>query len=113
MYRYAEPVCGTVCCIAGAICQFSMPFDLKTNKTRAQYFFSAGGVMERARALLGIEFEDAEAMFVPKKHMWNSITEKVAARMLRIYLDTGVVDWSSAGAMERTKEKEWAIGPLV
>ena len=98
--------CGTVCCIAGAVCQFNQPYNLRSRS--AASYWASGGVHYRAMNLLGISDTDAEGMFTPNsdKFQWSSITPEVAANMLRAYLASGVIDWAAAGAKEPEEELE-------
>ncbi|MNC38714.1 hypothetical protein D3C75_873360 [compost metagenome] len=104
--KRADPRCGTVCCIAGAVCQFNQPYNLR-HRTTASYW-AVDGVHDRAKGLLGISAEDADGMFTPDSDevQWSSITPEVAANMLRAYLASGVIDWVAAGAKEPEEELE-------
>lgn len=94
--------CGTACCIAGAVVQFSDPLDVRSTFS-PQYYTGFGA---KAAALLDISQDDADSMFVPSEVEWDSITPAVAAKMLKTYLATGVVDWVAAGAVEESDDDE-------
>jgi len=77
--------CGTVCCIAGAANQF---FNAK----------DAGDAYE-AMDLLGLSDSDSDDLFEPESY-WrgkdysdNEYTPAWAARCIRKYQRTGIVDW--------------------
>lgn len=102
--------CGTSCCIAGAIVQFE---GLGTLNYAGSMTF--GGYAEEenveklARNLLGIDYGDAKELFLP----WETIDveeypylegnpepfsdPEVAAKVIRNYLETGIIDWIGAG----------------
>ncbi len=85
--------CGTVCCIAGAVCQFEKLYDGSGNLN----FFGARGAGELARKHLGMTEEDAHKLFMPfdyfnSEHTAN-ISPDVAADVVENYLRTGEVVW--------------------
>jgi hypothetical protein len=93
--------CGTTCCIAGAVCQFSKPFVASDIDCIEQGFYSLDpeyGVLGRAIDLLGISRLDADKLFTPdvvdEDGDWKHITPAQAATTIRKYLATGAVDWS-------------------
>jgi len=94
--------CGTVCCIAGAVCQFNEPFDIRDMSAYRWVAFYEGeseeheGVSARAQNLLGICFTDAVELFEPSSIDWDCISPAVAAECLKVYLETGEIDWSAA-----------------
>lgn len=88
--------CGTACCIAGAVCQFNQPFEvdhLDAWDNDEILFYGEGSVLERATSLLGISEEDANQLFTPEDVCWDEVTADEAAKVIRNYLATGVVDY--------------------
>lgn len=102
--------CGTVCCIAGAVCQFNAPFDIRDfdNHQWVKFYKEESehhdGVSAIAQGLLGISLEDATDLFEPSGIDWDDITPAVAAELLRAYLETGKIDWYSAKEVIENKE---------
>jgi hypothetical protein len=90
-YKHA---CGTPSCMAGyaAWLKEGKP---KNMKTKIYQVFDAGAEW------LGINYDTAEALFIPYKHnkldeqgiSTDDITPQEAAEVLQNYLDGGVVDW--------------------
>lgn len=99
---YVSAKCGTVCCIAGAVCQFNHPFsmddyedgyDNRVDGIEAPFWPNSGdGVFFRAIELLEISEDDAETLFTPEIP-YSLITADDAAKTIRKFLETGVVDW--------------------
>lgn len=92
-----SPQCGTICCIAGAVCQFNRPFILDDvdfgNEEEAPFWdWGEDGVFYRAIKLLGISQDDAEILFTPEIP-YSEITADDAAKTIRKFLETGIVDW--------------------
>lgn len=91
-YRGRKPGCGTVCCIAGALCAFN------GLKLRNPVRDSA----KRAAGLLGLPHTDAiHHLFMPitwdggpDGGTWDTIKPKHAARVVRRFLRTGEIDWN-------------------
>ena len=88
--------CGTACCIAGAVCQFEMLGMDKRYKDNSLPWSDYGGVLEITTEYLGISEEDADQLFVPfdygiEPEVYNN--PKHAAKVVRKFIDTGIVDW--------------------
>lgn len=93
--------CGTACCIAGAVCQFEMLGMNKRDKDNSLPWYSSSragtiGVLEITTEYLGISEEDAEPLFIPfdygiEPEVYNN--PKHAAKVVRKFIDTGIVDW--------------------
>lgn len=91
--------CGTACCIAGAIVQFENL--ISPVLTGARDFFDgydSDGVGTIAADHLGIDSSDAEALFEPWQRFGFESYEEFsdpqrAAKVVRHYIETGVVDW--------------------
>lgn len=81
---YQQRSCGTICCIAGAAVQFFDPRGVREIDAC---------IPERARDLLGIEA--GNRLFVPIGWRENpdQFTPAWAARCIRKYQRTGIVDW--------------------
>lgn len=97
--------CGTACCIAGALVQFEGLIQ-PVIKGSAIFFDEVDdetddlveGVGSLATNYLGIDKDDAEKLFIPWDHFsaenYSEFSDpERAARVIRHYLDTGVVDW--------------------
>lgn len=86
--------CGTVCCIAGAVCQFFKPFDLSGEESGAEaYFYGENGVFVRAQEMLGMNEDDAGKLFTPRGVDWENVTPEHAAKVIRHFIATGEVNW--------------------
>lgn len=86
--------CGTVCCIAGAVCQFFKPFDLWGEENGSEaIFYGEGGVFVQAQEMLGVSDENADKLFTPGKVDWESVTPEDAAKVIRHFIATGEVNW--------------------
>ncbi|MNZ73019.1 hypothetical protein D3C78_914180 [compost metagenome] len=106
--------CGTVCCIAGAVCQFE-DFDGDAQMGHPVVSFHAD-VFPTAVKLLGISQKDARALFTPRldyndaslseelTRQWGMIYPEAAARVIRHYLATGEVDWDKFFEWEGEEE---------
>jgi hypothetical protein len=84
--------CGTVCCIAGAVCQFEGLGEL-TDRGEMDYFRQSEPLAVEA---LGIPYKEARALFMPfDKYDVEAVelTPAVAARTLLHYIRTGQVVW--------------------
>lgn len=89
-------ICGTVCCIAGAVCQFE-----KLGGERNAHYFSyfdsdRAGAGTVAREFLGLTEAQANRLFMPYNH-YHCVSEDLgpahAARVVRRFLETGEVHW--------------------
>ena len=92
--------CGTACCIAGAVCQFEMlGMDRRAKDNSLAWSWMSGfgkGALEITTEYLGISEEDAEPLFIPFDYgidpeVYNN--PKHAAKVVRKFIDTGIVDW--------------------
>lgn len=92
-----DPVCGTSCCIAGAVCQFEgLGLEVRTSDGSMGWMLS-GGAMDLAGAYLGMAFMDQFRLFEP----WHRFTGPSdsfnsparGAAVIRHFLATGTVDW--------------------
>lgn len=100
--------CGTVCCIAGAVCQF----EGVTNAAVAGMLAAregnwgelcwggTGGVAMQAQEILGLTSEQADSLFTPEGYSsdeWEDgyrlLTAALAARVIRHLIATGDVNW--------------------
>lgn len=87
--KQGEP-CGSVCCIAGAVCQFNEPFPLD------KYPYGET-VLARAERLLQLEEEKAWKLFCPDDAgCLTYVTPEQAVRVVENFMETGEVDWSEA-----------------
>lgn len=96
MDPYAE--CGTTCCIAGAALAF--------NRGARRVFAEDGDPVDQAGAILGLNFNEARALFhafncprgsqynTSQWHEFSEITPDWAARTIRHFLATGDVNWT-------------------
>lgn len=104
--------CGTACCIAGAVCQFERlglgerdgdgdldwisPVDFPSKPMSHE----PQGAFYLAADYLGISYKDAQAMFIPFDVDFLEPDEyndpEIAARVVRNFIETGVVDWNQA-----------------
>lgn len=89
-----KPTCGTVCCIAGAVVQFSDPIEVEFGDQRPWT-----RIRWAAQDLLGISDDDCDALFTPHGFAdldeQDAFTPAHAAVVIRDYLATGNVDWST------------------
>ena len=99
-YSFGDGYCGTACCIAGAVCQFEMlGMDRRAKDNSLAWSLmsgSGGGVLEITTEYLGISEEDAYSLFTPfdfciESELYNN--PKHAAKVVRKFIDTGIVDW--------------------
>lgn len=95
--------CGTVCCIAGAACQF----EGVTNAGVAGMLAADEGdwrelgwwgVADQAQEILGLTSEQADSLFMPDGHATGQadgrpLTAALAARVIRHLIATGDVNW--------------------
>jgi len=82
--------CGTTCCIAGAVVQFHRPTNLDNYE-----FANWPSVEQEAIKLLGISDEVAEELFnSPYDSEVAPVTPEIAAKVIRNFLASGVVDWN-------------------
>lgn len=91
----SEGGCGTVACIAGFAWMVMPQAEMEA--------IDAEGVSDIAAAWLGLDEETANALFVPISEKdvfsWMSyaqISRGMAARSIRILVETGKVDWKRA-----------------
>lgn len=107
--------CGTACCIAGAVCQFEMlglnerskdgdlewmPEGLFSNEIKKDS--SVKGAFYLAADYLGMGYDAARHLFEPfnieveflEQDEYND--PEIAARVVRNFIETGVVDWNQA-----------------
>lgn len=97
--------CGTVCCIAGAVCQFEGVTNAEATQLIAdgggelEWFFSYG-VAVQAQEILGLSSEQADSLFIPvgcNADKWEDdyrpLTAELAARVIRHLIATGDVNW--------------------
>lgn len=96
--------CGTICCIAGAVVQFTQPVITDNQILEQQippngrHNPGYGSVFANARGLCGMDFIDASKLFEPDNvEEWGSIEAKKAAKVIRHYLKTGEVNWENPG----------------
>ena len=106
--EYGAGYCGTACCIAGAVCQFEMLGMDKRDKDNSLPWYSSLrddiiGVLEVTTEYLGISEKDAEPLFIPfdygiEPEVYNN--PKHAAKVVRKFIDTGIVDWELSGEVK-------------
>lgn len=92
-----EPGCGTVCCIAGAVCQFEGLGLANRDEDGSLDWNGEGGAFDLASDYLDISYEQSREMFCP----WNSFSgdeesfnsSARGAAVIRYFLETGEVDW--------------------
>lgn len=101
--------CGTSCCVAGAVCQFEGLGELREDGSLLFDSNYGNGAGKLAMEYLGISKEDAIGLFLPWENAefcgndflyGNSepfSDTAVAAKTIRAYLATGVIDWEAAG----------------
>lgn len=82
--------CGSACCIGGWANRAMML--LEDRKTGCY------GLETALSKLTNIPREDALRICYPDGFDWDSITLKVALKLLRKYRNTGEINWRSAGA---------------
>jgi hypothetical protein len=89
-----EDICGTVCCIAGAAIQFFTPFRSLTAYSDDVLGTPYGKYGQRE---LGLTESQAQALFCPPGSYSkpNAYTPDWAARTIRHFLATGIVDWEA------------------
>lgn len=99
--------CGTVCCIAGAACQFegvtnaAAGIMLADDRTGYELgWWGANGVAMQAQEILGLTSEQADSLFTPigyNSDEWEDdyrpLTAALAARVIRHLIATGDVNW--------------------
>lgn len=99
--KYAND-CGTACCIAGAVCQFEMlGVDKRDGDGSLIWSNPEGteGAFFMVRDFLGMEDSDAHELFEPfdtdiEPFEYNN--PKIAAKVIRTFISTGVVNWDAA-----------------
>lgn len=101
--------CGTVCCIAGAVCQFEgvtnaeaagmLAADEEENWGELSWR-GVGGVATQAQEILGLTSEQADSLFTPSgynsdkwEYDYRPLTAALAARVIRHLIATGDVNW--------------------
>lgn len=98
-YSFGD-TCGTACCIAGAVCQFEMlGMDKRQKDNSLTWSLMSGfgeGVLEITTEYLDISEEDADQLFTPfdfciEPSLYNN--PEHAAKVVRKFIDTGIVDW--------------------
>ena len=92
--------CGTACCIAGAVCQFEMlGIDKRAKDNSLAWSLMSGfgeGVLEITTEYLDISEEDADQLITPFDFCFDPEdynNPKHAAKVVRKFIDTGIVDW--------------------
>ena len=100
--------CGTVCCIAGAVCQFEGVTNAEVadmlaadeGNWRELSWWGLGGVAVQAQEILGLTSEQAESLFTPDGYAdaetdaeYRPLTAALAARVIRHLIATGDVNW--------------------
>lgn len=100
--------CGTVCCIAGAVCQFEGVTNAEVagmlatdeGNWRELGWWGTGGVAEQAQEILGLTSEQASDLFTPDGYYadagnedYRTLTAALAARVIRHLIATGDVNW--------------------
>lgn len=76
--------CGTVCCIGGLSCQLMGMSDRE--------LYGQGKIYSQP-ALHELFYPGEVSM---KQYNWQRITPEIAAKCLRKYLETGIVNWTAA-----------------
>lgn len=102
--------CGTACCIAGAICQFEMlGLDKRDASGNLEWNNPEGteGAFYMVRDFLGMEDLQAHKLFEPfnidiEPFEYNN--PKIAAKVIRTFIKTGVVDWDAAADQHYEEE---------
>ena len=127
--HYSEELntCGTACCIAGAVCQFNMlggekertengalPFfgNYTWDEMKGEVVPTTKGALDLATEHLGLSDQAAQELFVPWEHFdlhYDAFEDlgvysdtKLAAKVVRNFLATGVVDWNIDREQEDT-----------
>lgn len=100
--------CGTVCCIAGAVCQFEGVTNAEVadmlatgeGNWRELGWWGTGGVAMQAQEILGLTSEQADSLFTPigyNSDEWEDdyrpLPAALAARVIRHLIATGDVNW--------------------
>lgn len=98
--------CGTVCCIAGAVCQFEGITNAEVAGMLAEKgwgelgWWDTGGVASQAQEILGLTSEQADSLFTPEGYAseewedaYRPLTAALAARVIRHLIATGDVNW--------------------
>lgn len=97
-YSIHNDSCGTSCCIAGSVCQFNGLGVLDDDGGMEFWSDTSDDVLSLSTDYLGISKENADLLFLP----WNWFecqnesdfsNPTVAAKVVRHFVDTGVVDW--------------------
>lgn len=90
--------CGTACCIAGALVQFD-------NDPATEFTGYWSDVLDDARRISGItNAEDAselfgldDSAFYANERRFRGVKPEQAAKVIRHFIRTGVVDWNRVG----------------
>lgn len=101
--------CGTVCCIAGAVCQFEGVTNAEAGMLAEKGWgelgwWGTGGVASQAQEILGLTSEQADNLFMPEGYNsdewedeweddYRPLTAALAARVIRHLIATGDVNW--------------------
>lgn len=97
--------CGTSCCIAGAAVAFhgfKLPLweqnylrDVGRNSVSDVVDDDGNEILirDQAQALLGLTYEQAESLFVPRHKPLEAITPAEAAQAITHLIETGEVQW--------------------
>lgn len=97
--------CGTVCCIAGAVCQFegvtnAEVADMLATWEANWHELSWWNIAAQAQEILGLTSEQAASLFTPEGYdvrAWEDeyrpLTAALAARVIRHLIATGDVNW--------------------
>lgn len=95
--QMADPACGTVCCIAGALVQFNEPV---TEKLISQIDYDDddteynwGTIFDKGMEIAGLTEDQAGELFEPSDFNRSEIKPEQAAKVIRHYLSKGVVNW--------------------
>jgi hypothetical protein len=78
--------CNTAACMAGFTC---LVLDYENTKNGDMYF-----IEDRARHLLDLTYDEARALFT--SHTSEQITGPMAAKVMRHFAETGIVNWELA-----------------
>lgn len=117
-YDYADG-CGTACCIAGAIVQFENLINPVLVREEVGFFDlldASGKIVERGignlvSEHLGLTEEETDKLFTPWNHFPSDTVYEFsdpdrAAKVIRYYLETGLVDWDEFPASPEYQEDE-------